>query len=147
MSQHAALERDVGTWDADIQVTPGPGAEPQSSTGVLSNRMIGSRWIVSDFKNTATGFEGHGVYGWDDAKQSYAGTWIDSMRGSLVIGNATLDGDRLAFSFEAKRADRTMRWRDVYEYTDTNTRRFTSYIELAPGQEHAVVSATYRRRV
>ena len=57
------LGKDVGEWNAG---TPQPGAAPQSSKGRLSGRLIsGGRWLVTDFKNHTTGFEGHGIYGYN----------------------------------------------------------------------------------
>jgi hypothetical protein len=148
MSHQAKLVRDVGTWDGEIEVHPGPGAAPQHSTGVMTNRLIGGRWIVSSFKNETTGFEGEGIYGWDEAKQAYVGTWVDSMRGSLVIGAGSFDEatGTTTYRFELASGERTIRWRDVHQVIDDDTRRFSSFIEYTPGQEHEVVRATYRRR-
>ena len=141
MSEHVTwLEADVGTWDGEMEVRPGPGAAPQHSRGVMTQRMIGG-WLVSDFVNE-TGFEGRGIYGWDSARGTYVGTWIDSMRGSLVVGTGTREGETLTYRFEMG----TMRWADVTTRIDANTRRFESLIEAPNGEMFAVVVATYRRR-
>lgn len=139
-----SYEADVGTWDGDVEVCPYPGAEVQRSTGVMTNRLVG-KWLVSDFKN-ATGFEGHGIYGWDAAKQAFVGTWVDEARGSLVIGAGTLDGNTMTYRYELVTAERTMRWHDVHERIDDNTRLFRSFYELPSGESHEVVTARYRRR-
>jgi hypothetical protein len=145
MSEHSELfTADVGTWDGEITVRAHPGAEPQLSKGVMTFRLIGG-WLVSDFKNE-TGFEGRGIYGWDRAKQVYVATWIDDARGSLVVGTGTRDGTTMTYRYELALPDRTMRWHDVQEVVDANTRRFRSFYELPSGEAHEVVTALYRRR-
>ena len=146
MDEHVEwFTADVGTWDGDMEVRAQPGAEPQRSRGVMTQRMVGT-WLVSDFKNE-TGFEGRGIYGWDTAKQAYVGTWIDSMRGALVVGTGTREGQTMTYRFELAAGERPMRWTDVTERLDANTRRFRTVIELASGELHDVVTATYRRRL
>jgi hypothetical protein len=142
------FEKDIGTWDGEIEVRPQPGAEPQRSTGVMVNRVVGGRWLVSDFKNEVSGFEGHGVYGWDVAKQKYVGTWVDPMRSSLVIAEGAFDEAtrEMTYRFELTMNGRTMRWRDVTKFIDDDTQEFRSILELAPGSDHEVLRATYRRR-
>ena len=90
-------------------------------------------------------FEGRGIYGWDTAKRAYVGTWIDSMRGSLVIGAGTRSNDTMSYRFELH-GDRPMRWIDETERADANTRTFRTLVEMPSGEMHPVVTATYRRR-
>jgi hypothetical protein len=132
---------DVGTWDGEIDVRPQPGAPLQHSRGVMTNRMVGP-WLVCDFKNE-TGFEGHGIYGWDAAKQSYVATWIDSTRSSLVIGIGTFDAAARTMTYRYEQGP--MKWRDVVTFPDEDTQLFRSILAL-PSGEHEVVTGTYRRR-
>ena len=90
--EFARLRKDVGEWNAEITVTPQPGAAPQASTGRLSGRLIcGGRWLVTEFKNQTTGFEGHGIYGYNAASSRYVGTWVDSMQNHLWKYEGTVD--------------------------------------------------------
>src|SRR5262245_12044512 len=78
------LARQEGEWDADISTTvPNPDGKVQiqKSKGVESNRMLGGKWLLSDFKGDLFGmkFEGHGQTGFDTKKGKYIGTWVDSM--------------------------------------------------------------------
>src|SRR5580692_10622765 len=73
--EHRVFEKDVGTWDADVEVRM-PGAPLQTSRGVAVNRLVcGGLWLVGDFRNETSGFEGHGVYGYDPQTKKYVGTW------------------------------------------------------------------------
>lgn len=141
------FEKDIGTWDGEVEVRPYPGADPQTSKGVMTNRVLGGRWLVSDFKNDS-GFEGHGVYGWDDAKQRYVGTWVDGMRGQLVIAEGSFDdaSRTMTYRIELTHDGKTFTARDVTQMVDDNTQVFRSFIEMGDAPPHEVVTATYRRR-
>ena len=51
----------------------------------------GGLWLISDFLNETTGFEGHGVHGWDPRKKAYVGTWVDTMRTFLGLVEGSYD--------------------------------------------------------
>lgn len=140
------FDKDIGTWDGEIEVRP-PGAEPQRSKGVMTNRVLGGRWLIAEFKNE-TGFEGHGIYGWDDAKQAYVGTWVDPMRGTLSIGEGTYDepSRTMTYRFELSHGGKPFVARDVTQFVDPDTQVFRSFIEMGDAPPHEVVTATYRRR-
>src|SRR5687767_13529697 len=92
--EHALLKMDVGTWDAVIEMVPGPGAPATKSKGVETNRIgCGGLCLIGDFKADVMGmpFEGHGVTTWDPAKKKYVGSWTDSMSKGLAIGESTYD--------------------------------------------------------
>ena len=79
----AVFAKDEGTWDAEMEIRPGPGAEPLRQKGVSTNKRIGGgRWLVVDFR-AETGFEGHGIYGWDASTEKYTGVWVDSMQTAI----------------------------------------------------------------
>ena len=144
----ALLARDAGTWDAEVTIRPAPGAPPIISRGVSRNRMVcGGRWLVIDFSNE-TGFEGHGVYGWDPQRRSYVSTWVDSMRSFLVVAVGHHDAERRTTTYhtEATTPDgRTLRWREETRAVDDDTREFR---QLFPGPDGDVetMSVIYRRR-
>jgi hypothetical protein len=140
------FEKDVGTWDAEIEVRPHPGAEPQRSTGVSVNRLVGGRWLVADFKNDTTGFDGHGVYGWDASKQKYVGTWVDPMRSSLVVAEGSWDGRMMTYQAEITVGERLIRWREVTETIDDRTQVFRSWMALPDGGEFEMMTVTYKKR-
>ncbi len=154
MSQGAApeckvFEKDVGEWDAEVEVYPGPGAPVQRSTGRLSCRLAsGGRWLISDFRNETSGFQGHGVYGFDTLKRTYVGTWVDDLRSFLTLTEGTWDAAAKTMTFrgEVKLPDRTLAWRDVTRTVNADTQIFSSYFPGPDGAEFLVMQATYRRR-
>jgi Protein of unknown function (DUF1579) len=148
--EHAVFQKDVGTWEAQVEVRPGPGAPPQRSQGTMVARLVsGGRWLVTEYKNEESGFEGHGLYGWDSAKQKYTGTWVDNMRTTLVLGEGTWDAAArtMTFQYEMNRPDGgLMRWREVTETRGADTQVFRSIISLPDGTDFEMMTATYTRR-
>ncbi len=147
----AILEDDVGTWRADVQVRPSPDAPVQKSEGIMKSRMCGP-WLVSDFKNETSGFEGHGICGWDSIERRYVATWVDPMRRGLVLMHGEWDPERrtLAFVGEMSRPDGSrMRWREVTERPEDGVRVFRSFVRLSgeadEGGEFEVMTVRYQR--
>jgi hypothetical protein len=142
------LARDAGVWDAEITIHPGPNAPPVPSRGVSTNRLAcGGRWLIADFKNE-TGFEGHGVYGYDPAKRAYVSTWVDNMRSFLVVATGHYDPDRrvMTSTSEGNLPDgRTLRWREETEVVDDDTRVFRQFFP-GPDGEFQTMTVKYTRR-
>lgn len=146
----ALFAKDVGTWDAEVIVVPQPGAEPQLSKGVLVARVIcGGKWLVTDFKNTTTGFEGHGIYGYNGATGRYTGTWVDDMRSSLVVAEGTWDeaSKTMTFAWTTSFPDgRKMSWTETTELVKDGEQIFKTLLPMPNGAPFEMMRAVYRRR-
>jgi hypothetical protein len=142
------LAGDVGVWRASVEVRPLPDAPPQRSEGTMRSRMCGP-WLVSDFKNETSGFEGHGVYGWDAARRCYVATWVDPMRRSLVVMTGEWDESKRSLTFvgEMSRPDGSrLRWREVTERPGDNVRVFRSFVPTPDATgEFEVMTVRYER--
>jgi hypothetical protein len=146
MAEADIFAGDVGTWDAEVTIRLGPDQPEQRSKGVATNRLVG-KWLVMDFKNE-TGFEGHGVFGWDETRKTYAGTWIDSARTTLSIMTGRWDAEQRAMTYDGEMRlpdGRELRWREVTERPDDDTRRYRQIWPL-PGGDHEMMTVVYRRR-
>ena len=147
--EHAVFDLDVGTWDADILVTPQPDAPPVPSRGVAKNRLAcGGRWLITDFENETSGFEGHGVYGYDPAKQKYVGTWVDNMRSFLAVAEGKWDKDTMTMTYttEAEIGGKKVKWREVTDKKQPDVMVFKQYFPKPGGGESVMMEVTYRRR-
>jgi hypothetical protein len=148
---HAELDvlaSDAGRWHGVVEIHPAPDAPVQRSEGTMQSRMCGP-WLVSDFKNETSGFEGHGIYGWDAVSRKYVGTWVDPMRRSLVVMEGTWDPDSRALTYvgEMKRGDGTrLRWREVTERPSDDVRVFRSFVPMPDGGEYEVMTVRYERQ-
>jgi Protein of unknown function (DUF1579) len=142
------LAADLGTWDAEVRVRPAPGVEALPTKGVLINRFgCGGRWLISDFRNDS-GFEGHGIHGYDAAKRCYVGTWVDTERTFLGVAEGTWDAAArtMTYHWEATVGGRTMRWREVTEKGQAGVLVFRQFMPLPGGGEYEMITTTYRRR-
>jgi hypothetical protein len=150
--EHAVLKMDVGTWDAAIEITPGPGAPAVKSKGVEVNTLgCGGLCLISDFKADMMGspFQGHGVATWDPAKKKYVGSWTDSMSRGIAIGESTYDAAAKKMTGTMEGPDETgklVKSRSVAVWTSPTTRVFTMYSPGPDGKEAETMKITYTRR-
>lgn len=141
------LAADAGRWVAAVEVRPERGAPAQTSEGTLVCRMCGP-WLVSDFKNETSGFEGHGISGWDSVHGRYVGTWVDPLRRGLVVMQGRWDVATRTMTFvgEMTRPDGSrMRWREVTERPEDDVRWFRSFVPSPDGGEFEVMTVRYKR--
>lgn len=147
--EFALLLKYVGEWDATITVTPSPGAPPQASTGRLSSRLIsGGRWLVTEFKNHTTGFEGHGIYGYNTALKQYVGTWVDDMRTDIYVGEGAWDSESSTMTYEWNATmpnGRAMAWKETTRVVSETEQLFRVLFPGADGAEFEMMRAVYRR--
>ncbi|MCW5980016.1 MAG: DUF1579 domain-containing protein [Bryobacteraceae bacterium] len=143
----AVFERDVGDWEADIEIRPGPGTPPVRQKGGATNRTIcGGRWLVVEHRSE-TGFEGHGVYGWDPSKDRYTGAWVDSMQTCITRSEGTWDaaGRTMTFETEAVHQGRVIRYREIIQTLDDGSRLYRNIVPMPDGSEFEMIRAMYRR--
>lgn len=150
--EHALLKMDEGTWDAVVELVPGPGAAPVTSKGVEVNTVgCSGLCLISDFKGDVMGmpFLGHGITTWDPAKKKYVGAWTDSMSTGLAIGENTYDPATKKWSGTMEGPDQTgkvVKSRSTGEMPDPNTRIMTMYGTGPDGKEMQTLKITYTRR-
>ena len=151
--EHEVLKADVGTWDAKVEVTPGPGMEPMVSKGVETNTMgCGGMCLISDFKgDLAPGqtFHGHGLTAWDPTKKKYVGAWSDSMSSGVAMGESTWDPATKKATGTMEMADPSggrVKQRVVVEYPTPTTRTMTSYTTGPDGKEFVTLRISYTKK-
>jgi uncharacterized protein DUF1579 len=147
--EHEILKKDVGTWDATVEMLQPPG--PPSQGTETSTMGPGGLWLISDFKSDMMGmpFTGHGVTGWDPAKKKYVGTWVDSMSTSISLSESTYDAasKTATGTLEAPGPDgKPVKLKAVTQYKDADTRVFTMYAPGPDGKEAAMMRITYKRK-
>src|SRR5687768_13376316 len=79
--EHELFKMDAGTWDATVEVIPGPGMPPMTSKGVEVNTLgCSGLCLITDFKGDmmpGVPFNGHGISAWDSGKKKYVMSWTD----------------------------------------------------------------------
>ena len=144
----AVFQKDVGVWDVELEIRPAPGASPLRQTAVSTNRRIGGgRWLVVEHC-ADSGFEGHGIYGWDPDTGKYVGAWVYSMQTSVARCEGTWDPTTrtMTFTVEATHGGQSMRYREITETRDDGTQVYRNLAPTADGGEFEMIRATYHRR-
>lgn len=144
----AVFEKDVGVWDAEVTIRPGPGAPPIPQKGTSTNRRIGGgRWLIVDYRADG-GFEGHGIYGWDASARRYTGVWVDSMQTSITRSVGTWDAEarRMTFEAETTHGDRVIRYREITETLPDGRQLYRNLIVMPDGSDFEMIRTLYTRR-
>ncbi len=145
----AVFAKDEGVWDAEMEIRPGPGAEPLKQKGVSTNRRIGGgRWLVVDFR-AETGFEGHGIYGWDATTEKYTGVWVDSMQTAISRADGSWNPatQTMTFHVEVSHGGQKVRYREETKTLPDGSLVYRNVVPTPDGGEFEMIRTTYRRRV
>lgn len=146
--EHELLRKDVGVWDATVEIFGPPGTPPMVSKGTETVTMLGPFWQVGDFKSEMFGqpFEGKGITGYDPAKKKFVGTWVDTISTSISTVEATYDAAKktMTGTMEGVGPDgATTKTKQTTEWKDADTRVFTMY---APDGTTPMMRISYKRR-
>src|SRR5918993_4860524 len=121
--EHQLLKMEGGTWDAIVELTPGPGAPPMTSKGVEVNTVgCGGLCLITDFKGDmmpGVTLHGHGLATWDATKKKYTGTWTDSMSQGMSVTEGSWDPAAKKMTGSMEGRDMTgniIKTRSVVEY-------------------------------
>jgi hypothetical protein len=145
--EHEILKRDVGTWDATIEMSF-PGAPPMTMTGVEKSALVAGRWLVTEWESDMMGetFEGRGIAGWDPGKKAYVGVWADSMNSEFSHSESTYDAEKDALVGWMEMPDPMggmTKAKTVEEWPDEETR----VIKIYPDESgEPFMTMTYKRR-
>lgn len=153
--QHQWLQKLIGEWTYETEVTMGTDQPPEKSTGTERVRSLGGLWVLAEGESEMPGC-GHATtlmtLGYDPQKQQYVGTWIGSMmtylwryEGELDAGEKmlTLNSEGPAMTGDEKMA----KYKDVIEFKSDNHRVMTSHMLDDDGQWQHFMTANYRRKI
>ena len=150
---HKLLEPTVGTFDAAVTTWETPGAPGQVSKGVAENIWIlGGRWVRETYRGEFDGmpFEGIGYSGYDNLKQKYVSSWIDSMSTMMMITMGTVDATGKVFTCTGTLDDavtgKAMAVREVVRVVDQNKHIMETYGPDRSGKEFKMMEIVYTRK-
>jgi len=152
--EHAWLKQLAGEWDAESEVTMGPGAPPMKLKGTESGRMLGDKWLVSEIKgDSPMGIPMSAVLtvGYDPEKKKFVGTWIDSFMPFMWRYEGTLDeaGKKLTLNTEGPNMmvpGKTAQYRETIEIVDKDHKTFSSSMKGDDGNWTTFVTGKYTRK-
>jgi Protein of unknown function (DUF1579) len=138
-SPYKVLAMEEGVWDAEITLKI-PGQDTKSK-GVETNRMIGGKWLISEFKGEMFGtqFEGSGQNGYDAKKGKYVASWVDSMSKSITLMEGSYDEKTKTLTItgdtENPESGEPMTLRLETQFTGEDTRVFNEFVRMGEQKE------------
>jgi hypothetical protein len=152
--EHQWLQKLVGEWTFEGEMTMAPGKPPEKFTGTESVRSLGGLWILAEGQsqmpdgNPATMIM---TLGYDPQKKRFVGTFIGSMMTHLWLYDGGLDAAEKVLSLNTEGPDMSAEgkmtpFRDVIEFRSDDHRVLRSHMLGDDGKWHEVMTAHYRRK-
>ena len=91
---HKMLTASAGTWDTKSKFAMEPGGPEMEATGTSTIKsVLGGRFVEEAITSTMMGmpWEGHGVFGYDNATQKHNGIWYDSFGTMIMMFEGTCE--------------------------------------------------------
>lgn len=131
----------------------GEDGKAMQSKGVSVVKLAcGGFWLFDDFSLPdfmGGPFSGHGVTGYDPAKDKYVGTWVDSMTTSIMSIEGSYDkaGKVLTMTGMGTGQDgKPTKNRLVTTWNTADSFVFEMFVTGADGKEASIMTITYTRR-
>jgi hypothetical protein len=152
--EHQWLQKLVGEWTYEAEMTMESGQSPSKCEGSESVRSLGGLWILAEGQGEMPGGGAATsmlTLGYDPQKQRYVGTWVGSMMTHLWVYDGVLDADGRVLTLNTEgpgmTADGKMaQYKDVIEFKSDDHRVLTSHMLSDDGEWHAFMTANYRRK-
>ncbi len=152
--EHQWLQQLVGSWEFVAEAHMGPDQPPMKSAGRETVRMLGELWSIGEGEGEMPdGNTGYTMMtlGYNPGTKRFVGSWVGSMMAHLWIYDGFLDDDRRILTLESDGPDfsnegNLIKYRDVIEIIDENTRTLRSSSIDAEGNWTEFMKATYTRK-
>jgi len=153
-NEHHWLQKLVGEWTYETEVTMKPGTSPEKSTGIESVRSLGGLWILAEGQGEMPGCGAATTMmtlGYDPQKKRYVGTWIGSMMTHLWVYDGELDASEKVLTLNAEGPamsdeGKMAKYKDAIEFKNDDLRVLTSHMLGDDGKWCEFMTAHYRRQ-
>jgi hypothetical protein len=153
---HKILDPIVGDFEATSKMWMSPDAQPMESKATATNKWIlGGRFVHQDYKGEWQGetFEGMGITGYDNVKESYQSLWLDNMMTGIMLSDGKYDAAAKTLTFEGTfscpmTGKKDMKMRSVLKIMDNDTHVYEMYGQgmTGEGPEFKTMEITYKRK-
>ena len=149
---HELLAGMAGSWNARSKMWMEPGKPPMETSGTCEQRMIlGGRYLRQEFTGDMMGttFNGLGITGYDNHKESYVSTWMDSMSTAIFFFEGTAGPDGKTITQTCRYDDPVkgpLKWRSVTKIVDHDTHLFEMFVTDKSDKEEKMMEITYTRK-
>lgn len=150
--EHQWLQKLVGDWTFEGEMTMEPGKPPERFTGTESVRSIGDLWILMDIQSEMPGGPATMIMtlGFDPNRKRFVGTFIMSMMTHLWLYDGGLDAAEKVLTLDTEAPNmaaggKLTRYKDAIEIKSDDHRVLTSRMLGDDEKWHNVVTIHYRR--
>lgn len=150
---HEWLKQLVGDWEAESELSMGPGTEPLKAKSTEKCRMQSDFWMIAEGNSETSGMNAKSVFtlGYNAQKQKYVGSWIDSLTDHLWSYEGTLDDAGKVLTLDTEGPNlmnpgKTCKFREVIVLKGPDEKTFTSSILGDDGKWFTFVKSTYKRK-
>jgi hypothetical protein len=151
--EHRWLQRLVGEWTMEAEMSMGPDQPPMTSRGQETVRSLGGLWTIGEGTSETPGGGTHEsimTLGYDPRTQRFVGTFVASVMTHLWPYSGTLDASGKVLTLDSEgpsfAGDGTMaRYQDIIEFQSDDHRTLSSQFLGPDGQWVPFMKAHYRR--
>jgi hypothetical protein len=150
---HKVLAQGEGEWNYSMKSWMTPDAQPTTSTGKSSAKMIlNGRYLeeTASFEMGGYTFTGQSLTAYDVASKKYQGTWIDNMSTAIYHCDGTYDPASKSITMTGTSYDPTVgkevQTKTVTRYVDDKTRVFEWWGPDVKGKMFKSMEITYTRQ-
>ncbi|TWU04623.1 DUF1579 domain-containing protein [Stieleria varia] len=150
--EHEWLVKFVGEWTTESKATMAPDQPPMQCTGTLTSRKLGGFWVLNEMKGEWSGDPMTGVQtiGYDEGKQKYVGTWVDSATAFMWQYTGNVDATGKVLTLEADGPNfmgdgKLTKFQDIYEFKSADEISMTSRMLDANGDWVTFMSGAAKR--
>jgi hypothetical protein len=142
------LKQWAGNWEATIEST-GRDGKPVKNAAKATVRLLGKRWLITDFDGTFLGapFIGHEVLGYDPLAKKYLLNWVDGSATSFATGEGLYNSQSKTLTLTVTGRDDTTgkptTWRQVDIWKDPDHHEW-SLRTIAPKDAKEQIQMTIR---
>ena len=148
---HIVLDPLVGTWSHVVKWWMMPDSQPETSNGTSETKWVmGGRYLRHTATGTSMGqpFEGMGLTGFDNGRQTYQTIWMDNMGTGMMIGEGTYDPNKKTLTDHGSFTDPMMgqrSYRGVVTFIDDDHHSYEMYGTDKNGKEFRMMEIMYTR--
>ena len=148
---HKVLDPLVGTWSHVVKWWMMPDSQPETSQGTSETKWVmGDRYLQHMATGTSMGqpFEGMGLTGFDNGRQTYQTIWMDNMGTGMMIGEGTYDPNKKTLTDHGRFTDPMIgqrSYRGVVTFIDDDHHSYEMYGTDKNGKEFRMMEIMYTR--
>ncbi len=149
---HKVLKAFEGKWNGKVTCTNCFTGETETSDGTaVGTWILGNRFLRQDWKGTFMGepFEGVSQFGYDNVKQQYVSTWIDTMGTGVMLSTGKYDPATKKFtltgSFPDPMTGKDTTARQIITLVDDNTHKMEMWGPGQDGKDAKMMEIVYTR--